>query len=58
MGTENTIKSRTLLVISILSNGQLNRYDFISLATINLFHAFNWTEFLINDYVINMVEEM
>ena len=57
-GTYNTTKSRMIVTISLQSDKEHNVYYFMSLETIKKFHAFNWTEWPINDYVINRVEEM
>ena len=58
MVNNNTAKSKTTGVISIWSDGENIGYYFISLKTVKHLNAFNWTEFLIYDYVITRVEEV
>ena len=58
MGATNTTKSIMIGVISLQSSGELNGYYFMSLATVNQLHGFNWNRLTIDDYIIDSVEEI
>ena len=57
MSTNNTIKSRTIGAIALISGRERNGYYFMSLATGKLLNALNWTKLTIKNYVINRVGE-